>query len=130
MGVVVGLGINVDLPDAVRKQVDNSWVVPPVDLKTVATRVPEPAELTAAMIDALCGAMSAYAEHGFENMIDDWRDHDWLLGKQVSVDTEHGPVSGIAVGVADDGALLLDAGDGPQRIISGTVTLAKRAAVT
>ena len=130
MAVVAGLGVNVDLPDRLLGQVDSAWVAAPIDLKTVAGRVPALAELTAAMIEAICGAISRYAEHGFESMIAEWRDHDWLLGRQVSVDTEHGVINGVATGVDGDGALLVDGGDGAQRIISGTVRAAEGSAST
>ncbi len=128
--VVAGLGVNVDLPEALLGQVDSGWASRPVDFKTVAGRVPAPVELAAAMIDAICEAMSRYAEHGFESMIAEWRDRDWLLGKRISVDTEDGEISGIAAGVDGDGALLIDVGDGTRRVITGTIRMAERTAVT
>lgn len=128
VAVVAGLGVNVDLPDTLLSQVDSGWVTPLMDFKTAAGRVPGPVELAAAMIDAICEATSRYAEHGFESMIGEWRDHDWLLGRQVSVDTEEGTISGTAAGVDGDGALLVDVGGDTRRIITGTIRTAERTA--
>jgi len=62
---------------------------------------------------------------GVDQFREEWRQYDWLRGRRVTVETAQRQQSGTAVGVADDGALLIDTGTcGAQRISSGTVTAA------
>ena len=58
-------------------------------------------------------------------MVERWMSYDWLLGRQISVDTAAEEVSGVGAGIANDGALLIDTPkDGIRRITSGTIVKA------
>jgi biotin-(acetyl-CoA carboxylase) ligase len=56
---------------------------------------------------------------------DRWSRYDWLLGREITIDTADHQFSGIGAGVAEDGALLVDTKDsGIRRVTSGTIVIA------
>jgi biotin-(acetyl-CoA carboxylase) ligase len=56
-------------------------------------------------------------------MADEWRDHDYLRGREVAVSGGVQAVSGVAHGVGADGALLVKGPDGLTAVLGGEVTL-------
>ena len=54
-----------------------------------------------------------------------WAERDWLLDRELTIDTPQRQVTGMGAGIADDGALLVDIGSGVvRRITSGSVVMA------
>ena len=68
--------------------------------------------------------MSAFRTQGFAGFADDWRRHDWLLGRQIVVDMPGGQITGRAAGVDTDGALLVDTDSERVRVTSGSIVTA------
>lgn len=121
--VVTGMGINVELDEEV--DIVGEWSRQVVDLSRVADRIPPRDEMAARIVDALCATFINYEEHGFAGYAQEWREHDWLYGRTVTIDTGGGEVSGVGAGVAEDGALLVDTGsEALMRITSGSVRTA------
>lgn len=102
--VIVGIGLNYRMPDATR--LDQPWT----DLRDHAL---SRNALAAALLNHLLAAMADYADQGFSTFARDWYQWDCLRGRQITVIREPSPVEGVAMGVADDGALLLHS-DGQQ----------------
>lgn len=122
--VVIGIGLNVDLPADAEASIESDWARRTVDMKRVAAVVPAMEVVAAAVIESLLGVMQRFALHGFAGFADDWAAHDWLHGREVIVDMPDQQIAGIAVGVAADGALLVDTGVEITRVVSGSVILA------
>lgn len=123
--IVTGIGLNVDLGDRPGLQAEAGWAQRIADLKTHAERVPDSNALTASLIGSVGRLLMQYDAGGFDQFREEWQQHDWLRGRRVTVETARRELSGTAVGVADDGALLIDTGTGGvQRISSGTVSAA------
>ncbi len=119
--VVVGIGINLDLPPAILESVDSDWAHSPVDLKTILGRPVSLEPLSALMIDHIDDALHAFEKHGLHAFVQSWSERDWLRGRDITVQRPGGPVSGTASGIDRDGALLLQAGTSTTRIISGSI---------
>ena len=64
-----------------------------------------------------------FSRLGFGSMAEEWRSQDFLYGRFVTV--RHGveEMSGVACGVAPDGALLLDRPGGVAAVMNGDITL-------
>jgi BirA family biotin operon repressor/biotin-[acetyl-CoA-carboxylase] ligase len=120
--VVVGMGVNVnteyaELPVALRKTATS--------LKMATGGPVDRSELLARLLLTL----DAYYRHsladGFERVVSDFRSRDYLLDRTVSVQTRDGAVVGLASGIDERGALLVQL---PHRSVrsfhSGDVTLA------
>ena len=122
--VVTGIGLNIDLQEALELGVESDWAHRAIDLKSIHPDHPQREVIVAAMIGSLHVTMATFATQGFAAFVDEWRQSDWLQGREVTVDQEDHRVTGIARGVDADGALLVDTQTGPVRIISGSILIA------
>ena len=121
--VVVGVGLNVNLPERFDAMLDSGWAQAPTDLAQVAPGHPPRELLAATIIDNLGATMAGFGDSGFTPFIDAWRAYDWLAGKVVSVEMPERTVTGTACGVDAGGALLVDTGAEQVRVVSGSVVI-------
>jgi len=76
------------------------------------------------LIRALAELFESYSTSGFENYLPLWEGYDRLHGREVKVIRGETSFSGIAMGIDEFGALLLDEGkDSYTRFLSGDVSL-------
>ncbi|MDH5620752.1 MAG: biotin--[acetyl-CoA-carboxylase] ligase [Gammaproteobacteria bacterium] len=123
--VVAGLGINIDLPGKLDFGLESDWARRTVDLKSVGVALTSHEELAGRMATYLLQAFADYEKSGFAAVAERWSRYDWLLGREITVDTGQTQFSGIGAGVADDGALLIDTPEsGIRHISSGTIVIA------
>lgn len=123
--VVTGIGVNVDMPDELYGKAENEWTRHVVDLKSLCSLVPLHEQIAGALMTKFCNTFNQFETDGFGQFADKWAGRDWLLGREITVQTADRQVSGIGAGIAGDGALLLDTPDsGTRRITSGSVVLA------
>jgi BirA family transcriptional regulator, biotin operon repressor / biotin---[acetyl-CoA-carboxylase] ligase len=115
--LVVGIGLNVamrELPEEIRELATSLALLGASELGRE--------RLLVELLEALEARVTAYAGGGVAAILPDLRAHDALRGRPVQVDE----LSGIARGIAEDGALLVeDAGGSLHRILGGGVTLAR-----
>ena len=123
--MVSGAGLNVSLPANFDLGAESGRAQPVRDLAGLCRDLPSAGTIAASLIDGLCGVFINYEARGFAAYMDRWRERDWLRGRKLTIDTPRQPLSGVAAGVADDGALLVEVDDGEvQRVTSGTVVVA------
>lgn len=118
-GAVIGIGLNIAL-GAAAGDIDQ----PVADLAGLGCDASRNTVL-AAVLRQLGVVLPAFATGGFAPFAEQWnRRHAWR-GLHVQLAGEGSPaaVSGIARGVAADGALLIETAAGLQRIVSGDVSL-------
>ncbi len=128
---VIGIGLNVRLPAALaggieRPVTDIAGIVAAagVDGQNPAVAVPSRTTLLVAVLERLAVALPRYERDGFAAFRDGWLARHAHGGRQVSiVQGERILNEGEAIGVADDGALLLRSARGVERIHSGEVSL-------
>ena len=117
---VIGIGINVRMPAAAAAHIDQPWT-------DLATQMPEHTPprnaLAAALIEELLRALRIFAAQGFGAFAADWRALDLTAGKAVQLHHQQHVIRGTALGVDQDGALLLQTGSGTQRFVSGDLSL-------
>jgi len=120
--VVIGVGVNDQLDAELRRAIVDSGGQSPVDLATIrgADR-PGRNRVAGAIIGRLLELLSCCADAGVDQMCRDWAEADVLLGREVRVSLGDSEVTGVARGLAADGALLLDTTDGSRRLTAGDV---------
>jgi BirA family transcriptional regulator, biotin operon repressor / biotin---[acetyl-CoA-carboxylase] ligase len=126
--MVIGLGLNVDLPEAMREAPEDRWASRFVDLKECVEALPSRTALTAGILQCLFAAVARFERDGFAAFHAAWQDCDWLKGKTVSVPQGDEAVRGTACGIDRDGALLVETAQGTRRIVTGSVTVTDAAA--
>ena len=120
--VIIGLGLNLALPDAVATELSSGWTDTATGLESVLATPPARDELSGKIIDALFSSCRQYEAGGFAGFAAEFERFDALRNLEVTVDAADGEVSGVARGVDDDGALLVETAAGTRRVITGSVT--------
>lgn len=123
--VVTGVGVNLDLQSKLDFGLETDWARQVVDLKSICETVPAHDEVAGKFAMHLLQTFVNYESSGFAAIADRWAEYDWLLGREITIDTADRQFSGIGAGVADDGALLVDTPEsGIRRVSSGTIVIA------
>jgi BirA family biotin operon repressor/biotin-[acetyl-CoA-carboxylase] ligase len=122
--VVTGIGLNVDIPERIDFDLESDWAHRAVDLKSVNPNPPDRELLAGTLVDHLFMTFKRFEETGLPGFMSEWRESDWLLGREITVDMPDKQITGTAAGVAEDGALLVDTSSGQTRVISGSIVMA------
>jgi BirA family biotin operon repressor/biotin-[acetyl-CoA-carboxylase] ligase len=121
--VVIGIGINVRLAAAARREIEHSGV----RVAAVADACVEPPSrnVTAGvLLDELLSMLATFERDGFAPYREPWMRLDALRDRPAEVSLGGAGVAGIARGVDDDGALVLEADGRSRKFVSGDVSLA------
>ena len=119
--VVIGVGINVGARSSVESIVDRE-IADVVDY--VATPVRN--QLTGLLVGEILAACRRYEVHGFGGFQRDWESLDMLRDRTIAVETAGNLVVGTAKGIAEDGALLVEAEGRLRRFIGGEISIRPR----
>jgi BirA family biotin operon repressor/biotin-[acetyl-CoA-carboxylase] ligase len=121
---VIGVGLNVRLPPAVRRAISQ----PVTDLAQVAAaRTIDRNALLARIAVELVAVLEGYAREGFAPFRAAWQRRHALQKKSVRIVLpDGGTVRGEVVGIDADGALVIDSAGRRARYVSGEVSLRRR----
>jgi BirA family biotin operon repressor/biotin-[acetyl-CoA-carboxylase] ligase len=117
--VVIGLGLNVAMRSATTAHIGQPWT----SLAEALGRAPSRNALAARILAAWVDMLERFTAEGFAPFEPGFRALDLLRGRAVTLQLAEGELAGIARGVDESGALLVDAGDSRRRILSGDVSL-------
>lgn len=119
---VVGVGINGFLSAEQGASIDQPWV----DLRTVLgeNTPPQRNHLVALLLNQLLPLMADYQHQSLSEYLDEWRRHDCMRGRLVSLLIGEQRIEGTAVGIDDNGLLLLVDDQGrTKHYASGEISL-------
>jgi BirA family biotin operon repressor/biotin-[acetyl-CoA-carboxylase] ligase len=119
---VIGLGLNVALPPAARAQVAATGL-PVASLDDFCAVLPSRSRLAAAVIGHLERVLSEFEVAGFAPFADEWRAADALASRPARLLQGESRIDGLACGIDEDGALLLEVQGQRRRFVSGEVSL-------
>ncbi len=117
--VVVGVGLNVNMPPASGDSIDQPWI----DLRSIIGRYVDRNPATAQVLGNLARALAVFAANGLDAFRGDWERLDVLQGRSISIDTGSGTVHGTAQGLDDGGALLVSVDGETRHFHSGEVSV-------
>lgn len=118
---VVGLGLNVYLPDAFGKHIDQPWV----DFETITGGLPPSFRnrLAASLINALLPVVADFEAGRLQEYLPEWRKVDVLKGEPAALLVGSERIQGIVSGIDDAGLLLLQLPSGEVKAFgSGELT--------
>lgn len=121
--VVIGVGLNVDLPSAMVEAPAGRWASKITDLEECVGALPSNAQLAAGLLQCIVATFTRFERDGFAAFRDAWEEYDWLQWRRVSVPQAEETIEGRAVGVDADGALLVETASGRRRVFTGSVTI-------
>jgi len=113
---VIGIGINVALPQASRAAIAR----PSVDLAEALGHVPDRDLLLALLLDSLLPGLMLFRREGLSAFVHRWEARDALRGHPVRMECG---VSGIAEGIDSEGRLRVRTGDAMVSIGAGEVSV-------
>lgn len=116
---VIGIGINVRMPPAQGKLIDQPWM----DLHSVSSQAIDRNLLSATLIKELQRLLSEYEETGLSPYLKRWFELDCFLNKQVNLLIADKIKTGICRGVNASGALLLECDGRVDEYIGGEISL-------
>ncbi len=102
--VVVGLGLNVKMPELGAKEIDQPWV----DLQSIFKKKNIKLDrnwLVGNLLNEIVECIQRFVVSGFGAYVEDWKKFDVLTGRKVLVKTDVGECEALVLGVADDCAL-------------------------
>ena len=118
--VVVGLGINVQMPEAAGADIDQPWI----DIRSLPGGADiERNRLQAALLNALLPVLAEFQAEGFSAFRQRWIKCDAFAGQSVVMMAGDNKVAGRAAGVDERGALLLETAAGVKAFHGGEVSL-------
>ncbi|MES0874790.1 biotin--[acetyl-CoA-carboxylase] ligase [Sinimarinibacterium thermocellulolyticum] len=117
--VIVGVGLNLGLRPEHASEVTQPWI----NLTELLAAPVARNALAADLLDALTTTLAAYPRTGFAGHAAHWPALDVSYERPVQVQLGERRIDGIARGVDDDGALLVDAAGTRHRLHSGEVSL-------
>lgn len=117
---VIGVGLNVRVPAAVRDAIGQ----PVTDLAEISARPVDRNRLLATVLSHLSEVLDEFGNEGFAALRDEWQSQHAYHGQPVLlVLPDGGEVEAIVGGVAEDGTLLADVGNGMQPFSSAEISL-------
>lgn len=116
---IIGIGVNVRMPLSLVEEIEQPWT----DLETVVDRDVSRNEVAARLIEQVLAAGETFAASGFAPFQQGWARRDEARGRAVELVGARGTVAGIALGLDDEGALLLSVGSRTERVLSGDLSL-------
>ncbi|GAB5415394.1 MAG: bifunctional biotin--[acetyl-CoA-carboxylase] ligase/biotin operon repressor BirA [Congregibacter sp.] len=117
--VIMGIGINVAVPKEAARQIDQPWS----DLSELRTAGTSRNQIVAQVLNRLLPALAVYEEQGFANWSEPWHALHVYQDQPVLIRSAEQVTTGIARGVDEQGALLLETPQGVQRMHGGEVSL-------
>ncbi len=117
--VVVGVGLNITMPDASQAQIDQPWV----GLSSVVAERVSRNEVLSLLLNELVPLLDDFEMHGFNKYRSQWQSLDAFQNKKVVVKLGADEIEGVSRGVDVSGALIVDTSEGARRFNGGEVSL-------
>jgi biotin-(acetyl-CoA carboxylase) ligase len=102
---------------------DNGGVEPASVREDGGAGVADRNTLAALLIDELCEVLSHYDESGFEACAAEWEAADYLHGREISVQTDSGELTGTAMGICPEGRLRVQSNGEEVLLVTGDVSV-------
>lgn len=116
---VIGVGLNVRMETSLAHDIEQPWV----DLETALGRPVSRNVVAARVIDHLLTAAQTFEARGFSAFRQAWARRDEARGHLVELSGPERAMEGIAMGLDDDGALLISVAGKVERVWSGDLSL-------
>ncbi|MFO1435626.1 MAG: biotin--[acetyl-CoA-carboxylase] ligase [Gammaproteobacteria bacterium] len=124
---VVGVGINLTVPESLQRHLQSDGMAQAVTgLDRIAASLPSRNVLVAGVLSELLVGMGEFESRGFAVFVEEWKQHDALRDRAVTVEAAGERVVGVARGTDETGALLLDVAGNLRRVHGGEVSVRAR----
>jgi len=116
---VIGLGVNVRMPETAAASIDQPWI----DLAGLQDKAPSRNRIAAGLLAHLVPALEQFDAEGLAPFLSRYARFDALAGRMVAIHLGAVVHSGIALGIAGDGALRVEIGGAERLFHAGEVSV-------
>lgn len=116
---VIGIGLNVDIPRSAGDRIEQPWT----SLSEQLDSVPSRNELSAGLLNEMVVLLDRFESGGMESLMTEWDQLDLIRDHPVSLEMEGKSVTGVARGIDQLGALLVENDGVVKRYFSGDISL-------
>lgn len=102
--VVIGVGVNVAMPEVVKESIDQPWT----DLRALLPQLPSRNMLMAAILNQLVPVLEEFSQTGFAGFRAEWERYHAYQNRPVTLHTGGQQVTGVCLGVNEQGALIVE----------------------
>ena len=113
--VVIGIGINVNMPAKSAEQIDQPWT----DLSSYSDETVDRNLFIAKLCNSLYRQMEAFAAEGLSPLVSQWNEHDYFYQQDVKLIMGNHETHGVCQGIDRQGGLVLTLKDGNTRSFYG-----------
>jgi len=117
--IVIGIGLNVNMAEQALDEIDQPWT----SMQQITGTTFERSLLTADILNELFSVLNTFQANGFDSYRDEWNSNDLTYNKVVTLKTPQHEIVGIARGINEQGALLLEVDGVVQHYHAGEVSL-------
>lgn len=117
--LVIGMGLNIAMPEQEGESIEQGWT----NLTQACDTLPGRNQLAATLIAKLAQTLTDYEEKGLDGFIERWNRLDNFLNRPVKLLMGPREIEGIARGINNQGALLLETEEGLVPYIGGEISL-------
>ena len=113
--VVIGIGINVNMPTEAAKQIDQAWA----DLNSYAKSPIDRNQFIAKLCSKLYSQLESFVNDGIAPLVSQWNQHDHYFGQSVKLIIGNHYTIGLCQGIDRQGGLVLQLPDGESKSFYG-----------
>lgn len=117
--VVVGVGLNLNMTTSSGGSIDQPWA----DISQISSAPISRNQLSVSLVKELFDLLVNYQQRGFGAYRDEWKKNDAFDGKGVTLSMLNKSLQGIARGVDDRGALLIEIDGALQSFSGGEISM-------
>ena len=117
--LVIGMGLNIAMPTVATDMIDQAWT----NLSAACSPLPSRNVLAATLISRIHQTLNEYEEIGLRGFVERWNKIDNFLNRPVKLLIGDRVVEGIARGINEQGALLLETDYGITAYVGGEISL-------
>ncbi|HIF9423705.1 TPA: bifunctional biotin--[acetyl-CoA-carboxylase] ligase/biotin operon repressor BirA [Photobacterium damselae] len=115
--LIIGMGLNISMPE--QQHIEQAWT----NLTDCCEQTIERNQLAARLITQLTKTLQDYEHHGLAGFVERWNKVDNFIDRPVKLLLGEQVIEGIARGINDTGALLLETEAGITPYIGGEISL-------
>lgn len=112
--VIIGMGVNVNMLNDPTQSITQEWT----SFAKVTGKIINRNKICAALIVQLLQELKRFDSEGFVSYIDEWMQIDYLANRYITVKNNNEKITGIMVGINEQGHLLLRLANGVVRAFS------------
>ncbi|MBM2829366.1 MAG: Bifunctional ligase/repressor BirA [Gammaproteobacteria bacterium] len=117
--IVLGVGINFSFPKSEMEMIDQPWI----DIAGIKQPLPSRNAFTATLISEIVRILAGFNEKTTPGILEEWRQYDCVKGQQVTLLLPEQSVTGMSLGIDDNGSLLMSINGKVRRFGSGEISL-------